>query len=361
MLTAAGAELGYEAGGLDTPVSVWPDSGRPWRARLDPTSLNRETTHLRTACWIVIAYQSGMRDKEVRELRRDCAFTEPGDDGRIRYKLRGRVFKGRKLSGDDAEWVVLDVVHRAVAILLKLNDDPTHLFGYHRGDEVGYALLSMMFARLANFRDHLHELFSTPDGLFIPNDTGTRTGDDPDAGGGSEAQLPWHLTTSQFRRTLAWHIAHQPFGRRRRRPAVPARQDRHLRGIRRHVRLRLRRSGRRRGGRRQAGLPRRPLPPLERRPTLQRRRGTTHRRRVRPGTARTRRPARRGRQPRPAAHHAGPPDQDPAPRSPQRLIPPTGHRGLRQAGQRHSADRCRCSTCARPARTPAVALSTYHA
>jgi hypothetical protein len=24
--------------------------------------------------------------------------------------------------------------------------------------------------------------------------------------------MPWHLTTVQFRRTLAWHIAHQPFG-----------------------------------------------------------------------------------------------------------------------------------------------------
>lgn len=273
-----------------------------------------------------------MRDKEVRELRRDCAFTEPGDDGRIRYKLRGRVFKSRKLSGDDAEWVVLDVVHRAVAILLEINDDPTHLFGYHHGDEVGYALLSMMFARLANFRDHLNELFSTPDSLFIPNDTATRTGDDPDAGGGSEAQLPWHLTTSQFRRTLAWHIAHQAFG-----VVAGTRQYQHAKiaifeGYA-GTSARLRRRGGSRGGGRQAGLPRRTLPRLERRPTLQRRRGTTHRRRVRPVAPGTRRPARRGCQPRPAAHDAGPPDQSAAPRSPQRLLPPTGHRGLRQSGQ----------------------------
>jgi hypothetical protein len=218
MLADAGAELGYEAGGLDTPLSIWPDSGRSWRPGLDPFSLNREITHLRAACWIVIAYLSGMRDKEVRELRRDCAFTEPGDDGRVRYKLRGRVFKGRKLSGDDAEWVVLEVVHRAVAILRELNDDPTHLFGFRRGEEVGYVLLSAVFARLGNFRDHVNELFSTTDGPFIPNDTVTRTDDgpagddDPQAANRSGTQVPWHLTTSQFRRTLAWHIAHQPFG-----------------------------------------------------------------------------------------------------------------------------------------------------
>jgi hypothetical protein len=215
LLHAAGAELGYEIGGLDTPMSIWPDSGRPWRPRLDPLSLNRETTHLRAACWIVIAYLSGMRDREVRELRRDCAFTDLGDDGRTRYKLRGRVFKGRQLGGDDAEWVVLDVVHRAVAILLDLNDDPTHLFGYRRGDELGYVLLCAVFARLDNFRDHVNDLFSTPGHPFIPTDTVARNDNEDDGLDADDRigeQVAWHLTPNQFRRTLAWHIAHQPFG-----------------------------------------------------------------------------------------------------------------------------------------------------
>ena len=69
-LAAAGAELGYEQGGLETPMSPWPGSGQPWRPRLDVTSLRTELFHLRTACWIVIAYLSGMRDAEKRaELR----------------------------------------------------------------------------------------------------------------------------------------------------------------------------------------------------------------------------------------------------------------------------------------------------
>ncbi|MGW5663499.1 hypothetical protein ACWEWG_25895 [Streptomyces sp. NPDC003758] len=50
----------------------------------------------------MIAYLSGIRDAEVRELAPDCAFTENGPDGRIRHKLRGRVLTGRKLTGEEA-------------------------------------------------------------------------------------------------------------------------------------------------------------------------------------------------------------------------------------------------------------------
>ncbi|MEU5869521.1 hypothetical protein ABZ815_50750 [Nonomuraea sp. NPDC047529] len=65
-----------------------------------------------------------------------------------------------------------------------------------------------MSERLKNFRDHVNELFSTPEALFIPHEVAT--GDDED---GTNAEgLPWDFDTRQFRKTLAWHIAHQPFG-----------------------------------------------------------------------------------------------------------------------------------------------------
>ncbi len=128
--------------------------------------MNAETVHLRVACWIVIAYLSGLRDMEVRELGRDCAITEIGADGRSRYKIRGRVYKNRKLSGDEADWVVLDIVHEAVEVLKHINDDPTHLFGYRLPSD--YVLLSNMPLRLRNFRDHLNGLFSTPEEPYIP-------------------------------------------------------------------------------------------------------------------------------------------------------------------------------------------------
>ncbi len=196
-LAAAGAELGYEQGGLDTAMSPWPGSGQPWRPRLDVTSLRTELFHLRTACWIVIAYLSGMRDAEVRGLTRDCAFTEPGPHGRTRHKLRGRVFKDRALDGDCEEWVVLDVVHQAVDVLLAINDDATHLFGYSGVRKDG--MNANMLTRLNRFAAHISGLFTSP-------------GSEPFIPGHGASHEPWELTTVQFRRTLAWHIAHQPFG-----------------------------------------------------------------------------------------------------------------------------------------------------
>jgi integrase len=205
-LQAAGDELGYEQGGLDTPVSPWPDTGQPWRPRLGPWALTKELTQLRTACWLMIAYLSGMRDGEVRELGRDCAFTEPTDDGRIRYKLRGRVYKDRRLTGEQAEWVVLEIVHQAVAVLARINDDPTHLFGYRAGRK--YGLMSDVPRKIGQFRDHCNKLFTNNVGTpYIPDDIGSPGGADASAGG-----APWAFNTRQFRRTLAWHLAHQPFG-----------------------------------------------------------------------------------------------------------------------------------------------------
>ncbi|MEK8146258.1 hypothetical protein NKH18_48535 [Streptomyces sp. M10(2022)] len=92
LLVDAGNELGWEQGGL-AARALWPATGRPWRASLSASSMKTEIVQLRVSCWIVIAYLSGMRDMEVRELGRNCAFTEVGTDGRTRYRIRGRVFK----------------------------------------------------------------------------------------------------------------------------------------------------------------------------------------------------------------------------------------------------------------------------
>ena len=135
-----------------------------------------------------------MRDPEIRELTPECAFSEPGADGRTRRKLRGRVFKGRKLSGDQADWVVLPIVHDAVAVLRQVNNHPTHLFGWDRGGKA--ELMRGVPGRVNRFAAHCNMLWSEPGRQFIP-----------DAGGS-----PWAFDARQFRRSLAWHIAHQPFG-----------------------------------------------------------------------------------------------------------------------------------------------------
>ncbi|MER7180375.1 hypothetical protein ABT404_13005 [Streptomyces hyaluromycini] len=215
LLHDAARELGYGTGGLRTPMSPWPGSGQPWRTSLGPREIREEISFLRVACWIIIAFLSGMRDAEVRELSPKCTFTEKIEGNRLRYKISGYVYKGRKLTGDEAEWVVLKIVHDAIGVLLELNDDPTHLFGYYSGSadgQDGYVLTSMVNGRVNRFRDHANELFSTDEGLFIPNElvtseTEAESEEDPEDEG-----EPWHFDARQFRRTLAWHIAHQPFG-----------------------------------------------------------------------------------------------------------------------------------------------------
>ena len=58
--------------------------------------------------------------------------------------------------------------------------------------------LSAEIVRQLNlYRDHLNELFGTINEPVIPN---------------SSEGKPWRITTRQFRRTIAWHIANRPFG-----------------------------------------------------------------------------------------------------------------------------------------------------
>lgn len=195
ILTEAGAEVGYEAGGMDTAISPWPDTGQPWRARFDPIAVRQEMTYLRTACFIVIAFLTGARDVEVRDLLRDCAFVDLASDGVTRrHKLRGRVYKMRRAGGDTAEWVSVEPVHQAVEVLLRLNDDEAYLFAFTTGRR--NVLQSATNESMNLFRDHVNDLFSEADGLYVPND----------------GEVPWRFTTRQLRRTLAWYIAHQPFG-----------------------------------------------------------------------------------------------------------------------------------------------------
>ncbi|MEU0402087.1 hypothetical protein ABZ318_17985 [Streptomyces sp. NPDC006197] len=55
----------------------------------------------------------------------------------------------------------------AAEVLLEINDDPTHLFGY-TGNNGKTGPISHVPQRLNAFRDHLNELFSTDEGPFVP-------------------------------------------------------------------------------------------------------------------------------------------------------------------------------------------------
>jgi hypothetical protein len=193
MIRRATAEIGTEPGGMDTPISPDPATGKPWRDRFCPRSLMIERTRLMLACYSVIAYLSGMRDSEVQSLRRGCYFREESADGVItRHKVQGTVFKGRKPTGESATWVVIEPVAAAIDILEQLTESD-YLFAQPHVWAKEPMLGSDINNGLNSLRDRICQV--------RPHDPV------PDVDG-----KPWRFTTRQFRRTIAWHIAHQPFG-----------------------------------------------------------------------------------------------------------------------------------------------------
>ena len=193
MIRQAVAEIGTEPGGMNTPISPDPATGKPWRDRFCPRSLMIERTRLTLACHAVISYLSGMRDSEVQSLRRGCYFREESADGVItRHKVRGTVFKGRKPTGESATWVVIEPVAAAIDALEQLTEGG-YLFAQPHAWAKDPMLASDVNDGLNALRDRINQV--------RPHDPV------PDVDG-----EPWRFTTRQFRRTVAWHIAHQPFG-----------------------------------------------------------------------------------------------------------------------------------------------------
>lgn len=205
LIDAAVRELGVETGGMDTPISVLPETGHPWRPRFDIKTLAREERMLQSAAYILCAYLTGMRDCEVQAMQRGCLSIARSADGVImRHRVRSVAYKGRSSQGDPAEWVTIEPVARAIDVLERLSFRAatarglTTLWPVLAAKSVCKDHLSAEIVRQLNhYRDHLNDLFGTAE--------------DPAILDGPEGK-PWRITTRQFRRTIAWHIANRPFG-----------------------------------------------------------------------------------------------------------------------------------------------------
>jgi integrase len=173
-------------------------SGRPWRTAIAYEEVPELARHLQTACYIVIAYLSGMRDSEVKHLRRGCLTARRDDTGRVyRWTVTSQAFKGeQRPEGVEATWVVGEPVGRAVAVLEQLQPPGqdllfAHLPGsryFHRERANQARTSSQTLADLAAFVDWVDAACDThglPD--RVPLVAGQR----------------WRLTTSQFRRILS--------------------------------------------------------------------------------------------------------------------------------------------------------------
>lgn len=184
--------------------------GQPWIEAISSDyryhdSLAVLARMLQIACYTIIAYLSGMRDSEVKHLRRGCIHSQRDIDGEpYRWRIRSRAFKGEDVEGVEANWVIGQSVARAISVLEQLQAvDHDLLFAalpHSPGKKhlVGRALTSYTTGtQLNDFRDWINSYCTHRNRAdVIPAVNGR----------------PWTLRTSQFRRTLAWFIARQPGG-----------------------------------------------------------------------------------------------------------------------------------------------------
>jgi hypothetical protein len=171
--------------------------------------LGRLATLLQTAAYVTIAFLSGMRDSEIKDLRRGCLHVHRDDTGRVyRYKVISRAFKGEKdPRGVEATWVIGAPAARAIRVLERLQPPETDLlFAHHtlwgranqlRGGQTRALTSGWTVTHLNAFSAWINDYCAERgrnDGIPLVNGR------------------PWKLTTPQFRRTLAWFIARRPGG-----------------------------------------------------------------------------------------------------------------------------------------------------
>jgi len=204
LLINATARLGGEIGGLDTPIAIRTHTQRPWRERFDARSVAHEEKMLQAARYVVCAYLSGMRDSEVQSMRAGSHALTRSSDGVIeRHRIESRAYKGYGGRGLRAQWITIAPVGRAIAVLERLTasrrarGSSDSLWLPLGSDRARRAALGEQALILINrFRDHLDSTFGDATTPAIPHVDGH----------------PWHFTTRQFRRTIAWYIANRPFG-----------------------------------------------------------------------------------------------------------------------------------------------------
>jgi integrase len=179
--------------------------GSPWRdSPLTVAELPGLWRRLIGALFTVACYLSGMRPGEVLSLRRGCRGTDETTGQLVIHGHRGKGYDRAPDTPEFAEptrpWVVVHIVHQAIALLESLHDQP-HLFpaqlrtGVFRPSTTHARTCHSINRDIADFAAWVNQTFRRADGSApIP--------DDP-AG---------NLNSSRFRRTLARFIVRRPRG-----------------------------------------------------------------------------------------------------------------------------------------------------
>nr|WSX50718.1 hypothetical protein OG409_18270 [Streptomyces sp. NBC_00974] len=183
--------------------------GEPWidgiatlpRASTGLVNLQR---HLQSACYIAIAFLSGMRDSEVKHLRRDCLRVQRDENGHpYRWKVHSLAFKGeRDAAGVPATWIVGEPVARAIKVMEALQRPEVDYLFSPLGQAAQKTIFAAMTSQTTNqqlnrFVAWINDYCADqcrPDAIPKVN------------------KMVLHLKTSLFRRTLAWFVARHPGG-----------------------------------------------------------------------------------------------------------------------------------------------------
>jgi hypothetical protein len=203
-LNTALNELGSERGGMDTPISIDPDTSAPWRGRFDIASLGKEEKFLQTAAYIMCAYLTGMRDSEVQAMAPGCLRRTRSADGLVeRISINSLIFKQQSARGKPGEWITIEPVGRALQVAEKLSERYRDAkgkedlwIGLDSRSRAPSRGMGNILRQLNSFRAHLDRQYGEHDAPAIPQVDGRS----------------WWFTTLQFRRTVAWYIANRPFG-----------------------------------------------------------------------------------------------------------------------------------------------------
>jgi len=201
--------------------------------------LKKELIRLRTACYVVCAVFSGMRDSELASLEVGCFSKREGFDGEIFCWLKGLTYKVER-DPRPAQWMVPEVVGKAVDVAMRLGAPERIKCTEHiqvieatlAGAHVLDAARTGLLAELDKARKHQHALLFTEreNGLIVAfggmsasyalRDFAQAAGavvEQPDMEGVIDRDKVsvgkvWPLTPHQFRRTFAVFVARNLLG-----------------------------------------------------------------------------------------------------------------------------------------------------
>lgn len=207
-LASEAEDLGLNLIDVSTSPGILNATGKPWRPPFNtPLDMIQECRNLISACYIVCAYLSGMRDSEIQGMKVGCVSVLRDADGTIvRRYVSAAQYKGRSINGQERTWVVTEHVAKAVEVMTRLGSAERRAKGV---DQLFIFLHNTKIQSTPNLKNqanaYINDFISHVNDVLVPwaNHELAQT-------------IPIHqfrpLSTRMFRRTVAWYIANHPYG-----------------------------------------------------------------------------------------------------------------------------------------------------